>query len=1145
MSVTPLRAPIFRRRFARLALILLALWLLLCAVVAFWLPGKLQRTAAEWGVKHGHQLIIGDVSINPFRWTVTLRDIRLADGMDQPLFLAQGIRVNLDPSDLLIGRYRLSELVLDRPQLTLARQQGGRWNWERFIQAVQAPGPVPPSPATEPPDLLIDHLAIQQGSMVARDSMAPAWRLDPLNLILNDLATRPREGAYQLTATLDDGARLEWRGSLSLAPLVSAGDIRVSKLTLARLWPLTGDAIRLAAPRGSLDVQARYQLTSRDKLGLTLSAFSASLDGLALEAPGKASRFELPQIKLSGGSFDLAEHRLHIAGIELLGGKLSVRKGEDGELDWLAALPAKPADAAPPQSEQPMVPAPWRVAVEKIAFRDWSLSLHDASTVQAHDLAVRIPAASFAIRQNKQGLGLEALQAELADLNIGDGKGGVPLTIATASMAPGTVELDGRKAMPGKLTVTGLSVIASRGADGKIDLSNMFKPLQPKASEPSRWKVVPPELALTGSGMSWHDLVENKPVAITLADLQGTADLNGDADLKLRLGGALGGAAQGARRGAVEADLLIQTEAGRAEGSIRLKQVPLQPLAPYAVAGTPLTLASGDVSARLQLRMPAAGGWQLGGSANVGSLTVMEPKQADPLVAWEGLNVEGLTVKGGKALAVNIDKLRLESPRLRLRLDEQRNLNLTTLFTPPDKQKPTPATTPASAVEKTARVEAVVTDAEGNPTADAPKSAPAKRRAKDGPQLSIRSVVVKSAALDFADRSLNPGFASQIHDLSGTVQGVATDPNKHTTVTLDGQVDRYGVVRIRGTLAPFAVSDDSALVMSFKNIPINSLDPYSSNFAGWHLQDGRLNVDLRYALKDRVVKGENKVVIQSIKLGEEVDKPGVTKLPLSLAVALLEDSDGRIELELPVSGRLDDPEFSYGHLIGQAIANVLTKIVTSPFRALASLLGSEGFEAVTFAPGQAAVAPPESEKLAKLAEMLGKRPRLTVAMAGTYDPKTDVHAMARVQIDTEILTKAGLKPEAGLPVGRPDFEDPATQAAIRSSYGSRIGQLALAGKLISTKDEPARYKAFREEMIAAVEKSIDTPTLLTLARQRAELAKAQIVAAAPALADRITLGEPAVAESHGEGVPMEIKLDTRGAAEPTMPAGPAVVAAPQ
>jgi hypothetical protein len=304
-----------------------------------------------------------------------------------------------------------------------------------------------------------------------------------------------------------------------------------------------------------------------------------------------------------------------------------------------------------------------------------------------------------------------------------------------------------------------------------------------------------------------------------------------------------------------------------------------------------------------------------------------------------------------------------------------------------------------------------------------------------------------------------------------------------------------------------------------------SISPYSVTFAGWRVDDGRLNLDLRYHVKNRELQGSNNVVIQSIKLGDEVVKPGATRLPLRLAVALLEDSDGRIELNLPVSGRLDDPQFSYGHLMWQAFTNVVEKVATAPFRALAHLFGHEGFDGVYFAAGQSSVSPPEQEKLAKLATLLQKRPTISVTLAGTVDRDSEAKALARARVDSAILTAAGQPPEAGLPLAIPDLDDDATRKAIRSVYGDRFGRMKLLGQVLGSGDAHARYQDLRRQLIEAEQGKLDDKAFSTLAAARAEAARREILRQDPTLAGRVKLAAPEGTHAEKDGVPLSIKLD--------------------
>ena len=202
---------------------------------------------------------------------------------------------------------------------------------------------------------------------------------------------------------------------------------------------------------------------------------------------------------------------------------------------------------------------------------------------------------------------------------------------------------------------------------------------------------------------------------------------------------------------------------------------------------------------------------------------------------------------------------------------------------------------------------------------------------------------------------------------------------------LEGRVDEYGLARVNGSLRPFQPTSFLDLNVVFRNVEMPPLSAYSATFAGRRIASGRLALDLQYKINDRVLAGDNRVVLEKFTLGERVESPGALSLPLDLAVALLTDSDGKIDIAVPVRGNVDDPKFSYGQVIWQAITNLLTRIVTAPFRALGALFGggAEQLEDIAFDPGRAALLPPEREKLKHLAEGLSKRPQLRRGGRGT------------------------------------------------------------------------------------------------------------------------------------------------------------------
>ncbi|TAG65587.1 MAG: DUF748 domain-containing protein [Burkholderiales bacterium] len=297
---------------------------------------------------------------------------------------------------------------------------------------------------------------------------------------------------------------------------------------------------------------------------------------------------------------------------------------------------------------------------------------------------------------------------------------------------------------------------------------------------------------------------------------------------------------------------------------------------------------------------------------------------------------------------------------------------------------------------------------------------------------SIARVQVTGGDIEFADLSLRPQFGTRISDLSGLIVGLSTELASRAEVSLEGKVDQFGLARLTGTVAPARASQYTDLKATFRNLEMAKLTPYSGKFAGRTIESGKLSLDLDYRVEARRLKGENQVIIDNIKLGDRVDSPDATNLPLDLAIALLRDSNGMIDLGIPVQGSLDDPQFSYGSLVWKAIVNVLSKIATAPFRALGALLGGSGeeFEAVIFEPGEARLLPPEREKLAKLATALEKRPALKLSVEPRFDRAADRDALADNILKIEIGKRAGLKPPGPNEPLIISFTDPKVQAAL-------------------------------------------------------------------------------------------------------------------
>jgi hypothetical protein len=346
-------------------------------------------------------------------------------------------------------------------------------------------------------------------------------------------------------------------------------------------------------------------------------------------------------------------------------------------------------------------------------------------------------------------------------------------------------------------------------------------------------------------------------------------------------------------------------------------------------------------------------------------------------------------------------------------------------------------------------------------------------------------------------------------------------------VALKGNVDKYAPVDIVGQINPLSGDRYTDLLLSFKNMELTTMTPYSGKFAGYTIKKGKLSLDLKYKLSENVLIGENKIVADQLTLGERVESPDATSLPVKLAIALLKDRHGKIDLDVPVRGDLNDPEFSVGPIVVQALVNVVTKIVTSPFALLGSLIGGGGEELsfVDFEVGSSALAKEEIEKLDKLAKALNERPALQLEIKAVAHKESDRAALAESAL-LDQLKQAKLKEMQAAGKQAPaqakdvSLSDDDYARLITQAYEKRFGKhpSALLGMKVETSAKetqapadagqsapaspakPAQAQAADPQVVIAMAKKrliedmgIDDTRLRILAQERAKQIKGYLL----------------------------------------------------
>mgnify|MGYP003624481618 CR=1 FL=1 len=273
-------------------------------------------------------------------------------------------------------------------------------------------------------------------------------------------------------------------------------------------------------------------------------------------------------------------------------------------------------------------------------------------------------------------------------------------------------------------------------------------------------------------------------------------------------------------------------------------------------------------------------------------------------------------------------------------------------------------------------------------------------------EFTIGKVKLNDASSQYTDENLPIVFHANMHKLNGEISGFSTRSQQPVDITLEGQVDEFGLVEINGSMNPLNITNQTSIKLAFTNLDLPSVSPYTIKFAGREIAEGRGDIELTYDVINNELNATNKVVIRDIRLGGKVESPGALDLPLDLAIALLKNSDGVIDLSIPVKGNVNDPQFSMGPVIRGAIANAISNIVTAPFRFLASLLGSsdESIKDVRFRAGRSDLAPPEQEKLLNLATALQQRPQLVLVIPAPFDEATDRQILKVKAVERRIET---------------------------------------------------------------------------------------------------------------------------------------------
>jgi hypothetical protein len=309
------------------------------------------------------------------------------------------------------------------------------------------------------------------------------------------------------------------------------------------------------------------------------------------------------------------------------------------------------------------------------------------------------------------------------------------------------------------------------------------------------------------------------------------------------------------------------------------------------------------------------------------------------------------------------------------------------------------------------------------------------------PLIRIGQIELARGNVYFTDNFIKPNYTANMTGLSGTVTALASDSPEPATLALTGKIDDEAPLDISGRLNPLAPKLLLDIEGRTKGVDLPRLTPYSVKYAGYPITKGKLSMEVHYQVENEKLTATNHLFLDQLTFGERVESPTATKLPVLLAVKLLTNSRGEIDIHLPISGTLNDPKFSIGGIIVQVIINLLTKVVTAPFTLLAGAFGGgEELGYVEFAPGAAVLAPDQIKRVDALSKALNERPALRVDIIGRVDPAADAEGVRQAKVEAKLkaakvrqLVRSGGAAVDPATVTISNEERPALVAAVYSS----------------------------------------------------------------------------------------------------------------
>lgn len=582
----------------------------------------------------------------------------------------------------------------------------------------------------------------------------------------------------------------------------------------------------------------------------------------------------------------------------------------------------------------------------------------------------------------------------ISNLQINEADGTTPLLkVPGLRIDNSAIDMNARTVTVGGVTGNDATLWVRRSAQGQLNLAAVLPPDRSDATpseglpadaagEEAPWQVAFSHVALKDYRVAFSDRqpaqgadLSIDHISVDATNISTQKESAGDIDVKL----------QWAEQGTLGVKGTLGLIPFRSDLEISADGMDLRPLQPYLSEVAGLVVTSGRLTTRGKLHLPSAdqgpGDIRYSGQVSLVDFKSMDIRSNTDFLDFQSLYLNGVEL-GTTPFQLNIEEVALTDFYNRIFIAADGTSNLSVIF---GSGEDTGEAEPAPSAKET------------------PDKQPGQPQESDSAAIQVKRVTLQGGNIDFRDLSIKPNVDLPMRAVGGRISGLDTIKGKKADVLLEGKLAGNVPMKITGSINPLVKPLFIDLKLDFSGVDLTRFTPYSSKYLGYEVAKGQISMDLSYLVENNKLKGRNKVYLNQLTLGKPVASPDATKLPIKLALALLKDRQGNIDIDLPVSGDLNDPQFSIGGIVLKMVVNLIVDIVTSPFKMLGALFGGgEELSYVDFAAGQDTVTADMSAKLNTLARALYERPGLSLEIEGQFDPRGDVEGLRQERFDRQL-----------------------------------------------------------------------------------------------------------------------------------------------